>query len=193
MSLAAGCKPSDEITSTTEPRVKEERPPALIPPRVNPHGAKDDLKVPTRILGIIASQGDGNSWFFKAMGPADLLDKEAAAFDEFLASLAFDGGAKVTWKLPAGWRDGPEKQGRYATLLLGPGKDAIELSVLSLGGNLLDNINRWRGQVGLDPLPLEQMGDTAKEVSTKQGKKVTRVDLSGTAGKGPAMPPFMKK
>jgi hypothetical protein len=60
------------------------------------------------------------------------------------------------------------------------------------GGTLLGNVNRWRGQVGLPEITPDKLGTDCREVSTKQGKKVMRVDVSGMAAPGPAMPPFMK-
>jgi hypothetical protein len=177
-----GCRAEEDITRTTERRVDYEK-------KETP---KSD-KVPTRILAVIAPGDEGQSWFFKLMGPADDVAKAQSAFDAFVASIEFANKADkpVTWVLPEGWRDGPKKS-RYATILIGAGDEPLELTVISAGGNLLDNVNRWRGQVGLDPLKQENLSESSREVTTKQGKKVTRVDVSGMAEKGPQMPPFMK-
>ena len=87
---------------------------------------------------------------------------------------------------------GPDRGGRYATILIGPEAHPLELTVMSLGGSLLENVNRWRDQVGLPPVKNEELGTASREVTTKQGKKITRVDASGMASKGAQMPPFMK-
>jgi hypothetical protein len=182
-----GCGPSEEITRTTEARIDFAKADQLKP------NAPNGEKIPTRILGAIAQEGDGPSWFFKLMGPKDAVSKQEPAFDSFLSSIEFlkQGEKPLNWTLPEGWREGPRK-GRYATLLTGPEGDSVELSVMQAGGNLLDNVNRWRGQVGLESVPEEKLGDSSKEVTTKQGRKVMRVDVSGMAGKGAPMPPFMK-
>jgi hypothetical protein len=138
-----GCRGEDEITKTTERRIDYSEKTKEDSPKLD--------KVATRILGIIAPGEEGQSWFFKLMGPADGVTKEQAAFDTFLSSIEFPkkGDKPVTWTLPEGWREGPKK-GRYATILVGPADEPIELTVMSAGGDLLANVNRWRGQPGSD-------------------------------------------
>ncbi len=160
---------------------------SAMPPVVN-------AKIPTRLLAVIAPGADGQSWFFKLMGPAAPVGKQESAFDAFVSSIQFteQKDKPVTWVLPEGWRDGPKKL-RYATILPCPEDDTIELAIMPAGGSLLDNVNRWRrDQLGLEELKTDELGSVCREVTTIQGKKVTRVDLSGTAQKGSAMPPFMK-
>jgi hypothetical protein len=48
---------------------------------------------PTRILGAVAEHG-GESWFFKLMGPADLVAAERAAFRRFLDTVASSDSAR---------------------------------------------------------------------------------------------------
>jgi len=186
--LVLGCRSEEDITKTTEPRDRFAKPVAIKP------DAPKSEKIPTRILGVIAPGVEGGSWFFKLIGPADAVAKEQAAFDEFLSSIKFTDAMDkpVTWTLPAGWKEGAKK-GRYATLLLGGADDPLELPVTHFGGSLLENVNRWRvQQLGLEPVTQDSLDSCCREVTTKQGKKVMRVDLTGMAGKGPAMPPFMQ-
>jgi hypothetical protein len=181
--IGIGCNGNDEIVRTTEPRTeygKSDQPPAE--------------KVSTRILGAIADAGDGQSWFFKIMGPAEAVAKEEEAFDSFLKSVQFNNAdEKPSWTLPEGWRAGPKKDGRQATLLIGTGDKPLDMSVIRAGGALLDNINRWRGQVGLPDIKQDELNTCSKEVTTSQGKKLTRVDLTGVASEKSTMPPFMGK
>lgn len=62
---------------------------------------------------------------------------------------------RLTWKVPAGWKeDATPRMMREATLLT-EGEPPAEVVVTRLGGNFGEigaNINRWRGQVGLEPL-----------------------------------------
>jgi hypothetical protein len=176
-----GCHTSDDVTQTTEPRAAPSKP--------------KSGDVPTRILGGIAPQENHEgSWFFKMMGPTEAVSAQEKAFDSFLASVKFNDRDEkpVTWTLPEGWREGPRRAGRYATILAGPIDDSVELSIIPAGGSLLENVNRWCGQVGLPKVKDEELSTTSREITTDQGKKMTRVDLRGMATKGEQMPPFMK-
>jgi len=182
LSTGAGCRNEEDITRTTEPR-------AATGKAVQ---TKSD-KVETRILGVIAPGVEGGSWFFKLMGPAEGVGNEVGAFDQFLSSLEFTKSFdKPSWTLPEGWRAGRKSQMRYATIVMGPADAPLELTVMPAGGSLLENVNRWRDQLTLERIKADELQSVTKEVTTKQGIKVTRVDLTGMAGKGPAMPPFMK-
>lgn len=186
-----GCNGNDEIVKTTEPRTNSGKPNEV--PAVFPKEAPKGEKVPTRTLGVIAKKSDGQSWFFKLMGAPEEVTKQTEAFDKFVASLEFDEKKpKPSWMLPEGWRDLPGSGIRVATILTGPDKGALEISVISLGGDLLSNVNRWRNEVGLPPLKEEELATGVKEITTKSGAKVTQVDVSGMAPKGGAMPPFAK-
>ena len=61
-------------------------------------GAKGDLvditgggDHPKRIVAAVVAHGDRH-WFFKMMGPADVVEKQKKAFGEFLASVRFEKG-----------------------------------------------------------------------------------------------------
>src|SRR5262249_4613854 len=61
---------------------------------------------------------------------------------------------KVTWDVPGGWRSVQSgQQVRAAPFRAGRG-EGVEVSIAAFpgdGGGLLANVNRWRGQVGLEP------------------------------------------
>lgn len=64
-------------------------------------------------------------------------------------------GGFPVWELPAGWQELPGSGMRFATLIMGAGDHAPELRVTPLGpiaGDALQNVNRWRGQIGLAPI-----------------------------------------
>ena len=180
-----GCRGEEDITRTTERRIE-----------YNKSEAPKAEKVPTRILGVIAPGDEGTSWFFKLMGPAEAVAGQQAAFDQFLSTIEFNKKADkpVTWTLPEGWREGPRK-GRYATILIGPGDEPLELSVMPAGGDLLDNVNRWRGQLGLAPLHATGLPAILVHRTTRSGLAVTLVDFANPAATTPsrmlgAMVPF---
>jgi hypothetical protein len=62
----------------------------------------------------------------------------------------------VSWTVPDGWQGMPsDQQSRLATYKAGDGQSTIEISVSEFSGNigeLHDNLNRWRVQVGLAEL-----------------------------------------
>ena len=143
-----------------------------------------------RILAAMAVDGD-RVWFFKLMGPTARLEKHKAEFDQFVPSLRFNAfktstaekGTKdgLTWTKPIGWEYGGEGQFRVVTMFGGDALDPVEVIVSKLGGTsfgaILDNINRWRGQVGLPPVANEN--DQRKQPMQLAGNPAVFFDLSG--------------
>jgi hypothetical protein len=56
-------------------------------------GPQVDGKASQRILAVVVKEGD-RVWFFKLMGPADLVAEEKQAFEQFVESVRFDGPGK---------------------------------------------------------------------------------------------------
>ena len=50
----------------------------------------------TRIIAVIQHRDDGNTWFYKMTGDADLVEQQKPAFVEFLKSLNFSGATAQT-------------------------------------------------------------------------------------------------
>ena len=70
--------------------------------------------------------------------------------------LPAGGGAGLTWTTPAGWEEAPGSSMRLASFRApyGDAGETGDCSIVSLGGpagGLAANVNRWRGQIGLDP------------------------------------------
>jgi hypothetical protein len=120
-----------------------------------------------RMLAAILPRPD-KTWFFKLLGPADLVGTQKGNFDAFIKSLHFangapppavtanaSGAAGATWNIPNGWQQEPEKPMRVASFKAG---DA-ELIITQFGkdnfGGALANINRWRNQAGVEPVNAE--------------------------------------
>jgi len=75
------------------------------------------------------------------------------------------------------------RHGSY-TLRDADGKEA-DLSIFVFpgsAGGFADNINRWRGQVGLPALSLAEIQSTAVQVKTETGLDLVVVDLLGPSG-----------
>jgi hypothetical protein len=60
------------------------------------------------------------------------------------------GGARMM--MPAGWQRQPDQQMRVATFRAGDAEVIITTFGAESFASLLPNINRWRGQVGLEPI-----------------------------------------
>lgn len=92
----------------------------------------------------------------------------------------------IAWTVPAGWRELPGEGMRFATLLLDEGDPPLELTVTALGlgaGNLLENINRWRGQVGLAAIQAAEL-DAQMQTVMAGDRPVHWVSLAGPAVEG---------
>ena len=80
---------------------------------------------------------------------------------------------RVTWTTPSGWEQLPGNAMRVGSFIVkGAGDAKAEVSVVPFPGSAgteLDNVNRWRGQVGLEPI-------------TADGMKLEEVDLGGEHG-----------
>ncbi len=61
----------------------------------------------------------------------------------------------IHWTVPAGWKQQPPSSMRVGSFLI-PGKNGkqADMSIIPLAGEAgsdLENVNRWRGQLGLEP------------------------------------------
>ena len=86
----------------------------------------------------------------------------------------------VAWTLPKGWTEAQAGGMRLATLKPAtPGK--IDVSVVMIpgaAGGELANVNRWRGQIGLQPIDEAARVQSRKEVKSKAGS-FSLYDLAG--------------
>ena len=94
-------------------------------------------------------------------------------------------GPGLVWTVPAGWSEGPEKPMRKATLLVpgGDGAPGAELAITAFPGSVgsdLDNINRWRQQLGLPALSQSELGSSLEHVDVG-ALHVDLVDISGAS------------
>lgn len=88
----------------------------------------------------------------------------------------------LTWKTPAGWDEVEPGQMRAASFRVkAEGKEAADVGVFplpGLAGSDLDNVNRWRGQVGLEAIKADELATIAEEVEIS-GLKGQLYDLAG--------------
>ncbi len=147
--LVTGCRPADEIRNY---RVLKSRSGLDALKTVS----KDSLGAPaektkSRMVVAIAAK-EKATWFLKIIGPIEDVNAIEPKWREFFAKLDFDDNGNPKWELPEGWKDiGSDNSMRYTTLQIPNGDSTLDLVVssLSAGQDLLDNVNRWRGQIGL--------------------------------------------
>jgi len=103
------------------------------------------------------------------------------------------GGDVYYWDVPEGWTEEPPTAFRTANLRVAGNPDAeCTLTVLpSGGGGLLQNVNRWRGQMGLEPL--DDAGFAALPRHPFLHGEAVLVDVEGAyagMGGGPGIPGY---
>jgi hypothetical protein len=89
---------------------------------------------------------------------------------------------KPQWNVPPGWQERPPSSMRLGTFLVtGEGGAKADVSVIKLAGDaggVMANVNRWRFQLGLEPVDEDGL---EKLISERQvnGAKVILVELAG--------------
>jgi hypothetical protein len=83
------------------------------------------------------------------------------------------------WKVPEGWQTDPGNEFSLAAFAVKDGSRSIKTTVSRAGGDLLLNLNRWRGQLGLQDWSPEEMAKAAKTLAVG-GHDGTQVELVGT-------------
>jgi hypothetical protein len=90
--------------------------------------------------------------------------------------------AEAAVTTPPNWEAQPLSQMREASFLVkGDNGTVADISFVSLGsaaGNVLENVNRWLGQLGQPPITEQKLGEMAQRLHTSLGD-VTIVDLAG--------------
>jgi hypothetical protein len=155
----AGCGYRDEIKRYTVPK------PVLVDPTLVSQSAGPSAASKQQMLGAIIFVKD-RGWFFKLVGDPEAVEPQREAFISFVKSVRFSSSQEPqpTWSLPAGWKELPGSQFRFVTIQLPASGDAkpLEIAVSSAGGDVLSNVNRWRGQVGLEPIASDELAKTTE-------------------------------
>ena len=90
--------------------------------------------------------------------------------------------AETAVATPPNWETQPLSQMRQASFLVKGDNGAVaDISFVSLGsaaGDVLENVNRWLGQLGQPPITEQKLGEMAQRLHTSLGD-VTIVDVAG--------------
>jgi len=88
---------------------------------------------------------------------------------------------RLQWKIPDGWTEVPPSAMRYASFSADAGEEKIDISIVTFpgeGGSDIENVNRWRGQIGLPPM--SEAGATSQITTLKAGDATfAMVDIAG--------------
>jgi hypothetical protein len=90
------------------------------------------------------------------------------------------GGPGIRWTLPAGWKPlHVQNEMTYAAFMVADGLRPLTVSQLpAAGGDVLPNVNRWQGQLGLEPSGEADLGKVASAMKV-DGREAQFVDLTG--------------
>jgi hypothetical protein len=81
---------------------------------------------------------------------------------------------QIKWELPSGWGEGPPSTMRYASFAATEDNgEKVDISIVTFpgdGGSDLDNVNRWRQQIGLAAV---DEGELSSIIAPFQGKQIT--------------------
>ena len=154
----------------------------------------------SRLIAAIQQHGD-SVWYFKILGDDALVKAQKDAFLGFLAKYKYpDGSGPVaiappaatapplnpqaappsrSWPSPKSWerqQPGPMQDVKFTAA---GGKATVTVSIFdSPTGGTLPNINRWRGQLGLEPLDEAGFSKLVEPLDLP-GAKATLVDMKG--------------
>jgi hypothetical protein len=175
-----GCQPASEVTTYD------------IPTNPPPEFAAEK----TRMLAAMVPQGN-QVWFFKVTGPLTAVDVVAPQFNRFIEKIQFKDGQPELNDLPTNWKLTSTKRAmRFASIDIETPQKQLDLSVSSLSRQddydamVAMNVNRWRGQLGLQSSEEKWAASTAIQVPSADGPSVS-VDLVGDQSESNSMtPPF---
>jgi hypothetical protein len=151
-----------------------------------------------RIIAAMVTTAN-STLFFKMRGNADLTEAQKGDFIKWVAAVCnaqtqtgppemaaarpqAANTPRIQWKKPEGWTEVPPSSMRYASFSA-PSEDGgkIDISVVTFpgdGGSDADNVNRWRGQIGLAPLDPDAVTSQVTPLKTGDTTFLT-TDIAG--------------
>ncbi len=157
---------------------------------------------PVRMFAAIVPQGK-EVWFYKMTGPVETVEALIKPLADFIQSVKYAEG-KATWKLPAGWKEQPGNQFRFATLIVPSQSGPLEFTVSKLGAGpeevpyVAANINRWRGQLGLKGIQIDDINQATDDITQPISKQkvgdqtIYYVNIVGKKSNQGMRPPFAR-
>ena len=178
-----------------------------VPKETNVAGSdgRSSATEPRELLAAIVPKSE-DAWFFKLMGDPDKISQYKDDFRQLVSSVSFAEDGKPKWQLPDKWSEGGGRQFVYASLRPS-GDESLEVTVSPLAmptqpdkldeaawrKYVLDNVNRWRGQLQLSDQSWDEMArglEPIKDLSIEKAPAYFvslrgQADSGGGAGMGP--------
>lgn len=155
-----------------------------------------ELRDEKRMLGAIIPLAD-RVWFIKLQADVVQVDAVDDQLQQWVSELQFIDKEPV-FNLPEGWQQRPGGTMRFATLEIPAEPLPLEVSVSFLSKaedwneQVAMNVNRWRGQLGLEPVETEFAGaKVLDDVSANPEEPAIWVDITGEPSAAPSMDPSM--
>jgi hypothetical protein len=86
----------------------------------------------------------------------------------------------MSYKVPEDWKAAENDALSAAAFEVGEGDEKVRITLTPAGGDLLANVNRWRRQVQLPPVTVDELREQIVELKIEGGKGVY-VSLVGPA------------
>jgi hypothetical protein len=151
-----------------------------------------------RIIAAMVTTGNA-TLFFKMRGNADLAEAQKGDFIKWVAAVCnaqsqtgspqmaavppqTTSAPPIKWKAPETWTEVPPSSMRYASFSASAENGGeIDISIVTFpgdGGSDADNINRWRGQMGLAPIDAKAVTSQIAPLKTEDTTFST-TDIAG--------------
>lgn len=194
-----------------QPAVNEEKLKSLIQPVATERGEvaivdlsgqpeNGDPNKDGRIVGAIAAEENGTS-FFKMRGNAALVGAEKENFIKWVKASRGSTSSttsttapslptstdkpEIKWDVPEGWTAAPPAPMRFASFVAEKNGEKADISVVTFpgdGGSDVDNINRWRQQIGLPIVGAEVLKSMIAPVHAND-VHLDSVDMTGATAR----------
>jgi hypothetical protein len=158
-------------------------------------GGQSATSGPRRILGAILPLESG-CYFLKATDSPERLEPLMEGFLSIVQGFAIDEQTgRPSNALPSGWKMNSRNDIALAEFVSPDSTGGVKFTVtaLAMPGEkdwpeyLLSNVNRWRGQLTIDPVNLETLNDSLIAVPRGDGKLSSYIfDAQGTGSGGMA-------
>ncbi len=145
-----------------------------------------------RMLAVMMPKGP-DVWFFKVTGPESAVAEIESTFRSFVAEVPFTEAGPDLGNLPENWRKSGGNQFRFASINIDTTNKQLDLSISKLSRkedwdlDVQQNVNRWRGQLGLEPSEEKWAAAEPIELSSADATAAW-VDLTGQSTAGSMSP-----
>jgi hypothetical protein len=187
-----GCQPREEVSTQRVPKeqsgylLHRRNPVNLTPGVAETSRTLQPEEITDRML-VAVYPLETAMWFFKVNGKIEQFTSIESELIKFFETVEFTDGSPK-WDLPSDWVAGEARPMRFATLRIGKVEPPLEMAIsnLPVPQDMLQNINRWRGQMNLSPIKQDELRTVTKPLKSEIDNAIL-FDVNGKMGAGPAM------